>query len=247
MNTTTHIQHADGTVEHKETHWEGTLDQLPAQLGKAGEELGATTAKMAKELTDVPPPGQVKLSDLHPSLAKHEGKKGADFLVEAKNPDGTPIDFKYVRLGVASYDDFFKTAQELYALVYQTDQTVHRLREESAKVLNTNVDAQANLKAQVDQALGNGSADAEMVANLKTLQEIGAQLGTLVQQVASKISKLVSTGQALVAGAASSLTNPKVATHIPLIKEGLGKSISVIKESGSLVVSLGKDLSGFSG
>jgi hypothetical protein len=246
MHTTTHIQHADGTVEHKETHWKGTLDQLPAQLGKAGEELGSVTAKMAKELTDVPPPGQVKLGDLHPTLKKHEGEKGTDFLVEAKNADGTPIEFKYVRLGVASYDEFFKTAQEIYALVYQTKQTVHRMREASAKVLDTKVDATADVKAQVDKALAQGSADADIVAELKNLSEVSQQLSVLVSQIAQKISKLVSAGQSLIAGAAGSITNPKVVTHLDLVKEGLTDSVKVIQESGSMVVSFSKELAGFS-
>jgi hypothetical protein len=246
MHTTTHIQHADGTVEHKETHWQGTLDQLPAQLGKAGEELGAVTAKMAKELTDVPPPGQVKLGDLHPALKKHEGEKGTDFLVDAKNPDGTPIDFKYVRLGVPSYDEFFKTSQEIYALVYQTKQTVHRMREASAKVLDAKIDAQADVKAQVDKAIAQGGADADIVAELKNLSEVSQQLSVLVSQIAQKISKLVSAGQSLVAGAASSITNPKVVAHLDLVKEGLTDSVKVIQESGSLVVSFSKELAGFS-
>ncbi len=248
MHTSTHVQHADGTVEHKETHWKGTLDELPAQLGKAGEELGQVTAKMAKELTDVPPPGQVKLSDLSGGLKKYEGKEGADFLVGAKNHDGTPIDFKYVRLGVASYDDFFKTSQEIYALVYQTKQTIHRLREASAAALNTKVDAQASLKAEVDKALkADAEAEADVVANVKELSDVASNLSTLVSQIVGKISKLVSAGQALVAGAAGSLTNPKVVTHLSLIKEGLTGSIKVIQESGTLMVSLGKELTGFGG
>src|SRR4051812_14165826 len=85
MHTESHIQHADGTAEHKSSDWHGTLDQLPAQLGKAGKELGEVTAKMAKELTDVPPPGKVELKDLAPELAKYQGKRGEDFLVMAKD------------------------------------------------------------------------------------------------------------------------------------------------------------------
>jgi hypothetical protein len=245
MHTTTHIQHADGTVEHKETHWKGTLDELPAQLGKAGEDLEQVTAKMAKELTDVPPPGQVKLGTLHPSFAKYEGKDGQDFLVGAKNKDGTPIDFKYVRLGAPSYDEFFKTAQEIYAICWQTKQTVHRLREASAAVLKTNVDASGAVKAQVDKAIGTAGADADIVAELKALSEMAQNLSALVSQLAQKVGKLVQTGEGLVAGAAASLTNPKVATHLGLVKEGLTDSIAVIKQSGVLMVDLGKDLTGY--
>ena len=61
FHTETHIQHADGTVEHKSSDWHGTLDQLPAQLSKFGTELADVTAQMGKELTDVPPPGRVEL------------------------------------------------------------------------------------------------------------------------------------------------------------------------------------------
>jgi hypothetical protein len=93
MHTETHIQHADGSVEHRSSDWEGTLDQLPAQLGKAGKELGDVTAQMAKELTDVPPPGKVALGDLHPRLAKYQGQHGQDFLTDAKDEHGVPISF----------------------------------------------------------------------------------------------------------------------------------------------------------
>src|SRR5215472_18939100 len=84
MNTSTTIQHADGTVEHKETHWKGTLDQLPAQLSKAGDELADTTGKMVKELTNVPPPGHVKLGDLGPAIVPMQGDPQCDFLVAAR-------------------------------------------------------------------------------------------------------------------------------------------------------------------
>jgi hypothetical protein len=244
MHTTMHVQHADGTVEHKETHWEGTLDQLPAQLGKAGKELGAVTAQMAKELTDVPPPGQVALDDLHPSLAKYKGKEEADFLVNAKDDQGKPIDFKYVRLGVPQYDEFFKTAQEIYALVYQTTQVVGQMRQLAAKINGTKVDTSAEVKANVDKALG-GSADAELGGKLQALAEEAQTLAVLVPQIAQKIGKLVQTGEALVAGAAASLTNPKVVAHLDLAKSGLVDSVKVVKESGSLLVAFTKDLTGF--
>jgi len=244
MHTETHIQHADGTVEHKSSEWHGTLDQLPAQLGKAGAELGDVTAKMAKELTDVPPPGHVALKDLSPSFAKFQGKKGSDFLVSAMDEKGKPITFEYVRLGQASYDDFFKTAQEIYALIYQTTQVVGQMRQLSSKLLDTKIEANANLKASVDKAIA-GNADMGLIGDLKEMQEMGATLAVLVPEIAAKLGKLVQTGEALIAGAASSLTNPKVVTHLGLVKEGLVSSVKVIKESGSLMVDFGKTLSGF--
>ncbi|HEY8079989.1 MAG TPA: hypothetical protein VIF62_37920 [Labilithrix sp.] len=245
MHTSTTIQHSDGTVEHKETHWHGTLDQLPAQMGKAGKEFGDVTAQMAKELTDVPPPGQVALDDLHPSLAKFKGKKGQDFLVNAKDESGKPIEFKYVRLGVPQYDDFFKTAAEIYALVYQTTQIVGHLRQASGAILSTNVDANADLKATVDKATGQSNADPEVVGRLQTYAEEAQTLGVLIPQIAQKIAKLIQTGEQLVASAASSITNPKIIAHLDLVKTGIVDSVKVIKESGGLMVGFSKDLTGF--
>jgi hypothetical protein len=244
MHTSTTIQHADGTVEHKETHWHGTLDQLPAQMGKAGKELGDVTAQMAKELTDVPPPGQVSLDSLDPSLAKYKGVKHADFLANAKDDQGKPIEFKYVRLGVPQYDDFFKTAQEIYALVYQTTQVIGQMRQISGKMIDKSVDAQSELKASVDKALG-GSSDSELTPRLQTLSEQAQALAVLVPQIVQKIGKLIQTGEALVASAASSITNPKVLTHLDLVKTGVVDSVKVIKESGSLMATFSKELTGF--
>lgn len=108
MHTESHVQHADGTVDHRSSDWHGTLDQLPAQLDKAGGELGDVTAKMVKELTDVPAAGRVELKDLSPELSKYQGQRGADFLITAKDDKGEPITFEYVRLGQPEFDDFFK-------------------------------------------------------------------------------------------------------------------------------------------
>jgi hypothetical protein len=244
FHTETHIQHADGTVEHKSSDWHGTLDQLPEQLGKAGAELGDVTSRMAKELTDVPPPGKVELKDLSPALAKYQGKHGADFLVTARDKTGKPITFQYVRLGVPQYDEFFKTAQEIYALVYETTQLVGQMTNLSSTLLSTNVDANAELRGAVDKALASGG-DTELVADLRTMQEMGEVLATLVPQIADKLAKLVQTGEALIASAATSITNPKVVAHLDLVKEGLVSSVNVIKESGSVLVDFSKTLSGF--
>lgn len=244
LHTESHIQHADGTVEHKSSDWHGTLDQLPEQLGKAGAELGDVTAKMAKELTDVPPPGKVELKDLSPALAKHQGKRGEDFLITAKDDKGKPITFSYVRLGVPQYDEFFKTAQEIYALVYETTQVVGQMRKVSAKLLDSNVDASANLKASVDKAV-SANGDAELVADLRGLSAMAQELAVLVPEIGKKLGKLVQTGEALIASAATSITNPKVVTHLGLVKEGLVSSVNVIKESGSLVADFSKTLAGF--
>ena len=226
MHTETHIRHADGTVEHKSSDWHGTLDQLPAQMSKVGRELGDDMSKMAKELTDVPPPGRVELKDLDPGLASHQGKRGEDFLSTAKDDKGNAILFEYVRLGQPQFDDFFKTTQEIYALVYQTTQVLGQIKQ--------------------IKALG-ADADEAAKASLEKLTSMAHTLAVLVPQIASKIGKLVQAGHALIASAPTALTNPKVLAHLDLVKKGLGSSVKVLEESGGLLVGFGKDLSGLKG
>lgn len=233
---------ADGKVEHTEHNWEGTLDQLPGELAKAGNEMGQATAKMVKQLTDVPPPGKIELKDLGPGFERYQGNPDADFLMLAKNEKGEKEEFEYVRLGVPSYDEFFKTAQELHALTWQATQTTARMRQFSSKALNEKVDVGANLRAAVDKASG---ANAQASAKLTPLVEVGGMLGMVVPEMASKVSQLVSAGEKLVAGAPAALTDPKFVTHLGLVKHGLVASIAVVKESGVAMVGLGKDLSPF--
>lgn len=246
MHTTTVVQHADGKVERKDKHWRGTLDQLPAQMSQAGKELGEVTAKMAKELTDVPPPGHVELKDISPELERWQGKEGADFIANAKDADGKPITFQYVKLGQPSYDEFFKTSQEIYALVYQTTQIIAQMKQGSSKVLGKNVEGGEGLKQAVDNAREKASQSGDPAQRqLERMTNMAQVLSTLIPQIAQKLGKLVQTGEALIAGAATSITNPKVVTHLGLVKDGLTDSIKVIKESTSLMAQFSKDLSGF--
>jgi hypothetical protein len=242
LHTESTIVHADGKVEHKEHDWEGTLDQLPGELAKAGSELADVTAKMAKELTDVPPPGHVALKDLGPGFDKFEGDKDTNFLLVAKNEKGEKEDFEYVKLGIDSYDDFFKTAQELHALTWEATQTTSHIRQFSSRALSEKIDAGANLKVALDRASG---ANATAKTELTKLGDLSVLLATIVPEMVSKTTHLVQAGEKLVAGAPSALTNPKFATHLGLVKKGLLSSILVVKESGSAMVGLGKDLSPF--
>jgi hypothetical protein len=162
--------------------------------------------------------------------------------VSARDSDGTPADFRYVRLGVPSYDEFFKTAQEIHALIHQSTQTVGQLRQLAAKVQGKDLDPKANLKAEIDHALGQPGSEHEQ--RLRRLVDMGGSLSVLLPQITAKLGKLVSTGQALVTQAPTSLTNPKVLAHLDLVKKGLFSSIAVIKESGTLLTSFGKDLTG---
>jgi len=242
VHTESTIVHSDGKVEHKEHDWEGTLDQLPAELSRAGAELADVTSKMAKELTDVPPPGHVALKDLGPGFAKFEADPETNFLLVAKNDKGEKEDFEYVKLGIESYDDFFKTAQELHALTWEATQTTSHMRQFSSRALNEKIDPAANLKVAVDKASG---ANATAKTELSKLAEMGVLLATIVPEMGQKIAHLIQAGEKLVVGAPSALTNPKFATHLGLVKQGLTTSILVVKESGAAMIGLGKELSPF--
>jgi len=245
VNTSSTIRKPDGTVEHHETHWSGTIDQLPAQISKAGDELSLATDRLIKELTEVPPPGKVTLSDL--GLQQYAGNSNCDFLRVAKDDDGRPISFQYVQLGVPSYDKFFKDAQTLYAILYQADQVVHRMAQLSSTILGHNVDVNAQLNVSVSQALGaTGSLDSQvLVGELKQMKELAASLAPLASQFVSRVAQLVSDGEQLIAGARASLTNPKVVLHLDSVVEGLGASVKVIKTSAGLLGNLGGELTSF--
>ena len=232
-------------MEHHETHWSGTLDQLPAQISKAGDELSLATDRLIKELTEVPPPGKVTLGDL--GLQQFVGRPNCDFLSGAKDDDGKPISFQYIQLGVPSYDKFFKDAQTLYAILYQADQVVHRMAELSSKILGHKVEANAELNVSVSKALGvTGNSNSQvLVGQLEQMRELAVSLGPLVSQFVSKVAQLVSDGEQLIAGARASLTNPKVVLHLDSVVEGLGASVKVIRTSADLLGNLGSELTGF--
>ena len=243
MHTETTMVGADGKLEHTSRDWEGTLDQLPGELARAGAELGHLTTKLAKQLTDVPPPGKVKSRDLGPGLERFEASADTNFLLGAKNESGEKEDFEYVRLGVESYDEFFRTAQELHALTWQATQTTSHMRQFAGRATKEKLSPGADLKAAVSKASG---MNAQAKPKLTGLADMSVVLGTLVPQMAAKSASLVTAGEKLVAGAPASLTNPKVVTHLGLVKKGLLASISVVRESGAAMVGLGADLAPFS-
>ena len=240
VKTTTVI---DGKETTKERKFE-SLEEMPAALRAGAGDMAETTEEIAKKLTEAPPPGQVKLSDLSKSLEPYEKSPEFNFLAKAKNPDGTPIEFKYVRIGVPSYDQFFQKSAELFALMYQLKQTTHRLREIAGAVLDKKDDASGALGDLVKEALAAepGAGKEGLVKELKELKEITAMLAPACVEMVKKTQELVSAGQQLIAGAASSITNPKTALHLDLIVKGLKQSVSVVAESGNLLKDVSQDI-----
>ena len=108
--------------------------------------------------------------------------------------------------------------------------------------MNEKVAPGANLRAVVERASG---AHPTAKTELTRLAEMGALLAAILPEMATKTTHLVQAGEKLVAGAPGALTNPKFAMHLGLVKQGLTTSILVVKESGSAMVGLGKDLRPF--
>jgi hypothetical protein len=163
--------------------------------------------------------------------------------VDAKAADGKPEDFSYVRIGVASYDDFFRTAQELHALTYQATKTVGRIRTLSKKVLGAPIDAGANLRVALDRA--KVTATGQTKTDLVKVGELASALATMIPEIVAKTDALVASGKRLVGDAPKDLTNPKLVLHLDLVKQGLVASSAVVKESGVAMASLMGELGSF--
>jgi hypothetical protein len=250
MHTSMTVQHADGTVDHKDTHWQGSLAELPGHMEELGHDLTMITSELElqlKKLTEVPPPGKVALKDLSPGLAKYEDNKEVNFVghaIDAKTKE--PIPFEYVKIGVPDYDAFFQSAQEIYALLYECTEAISQIRQLAAKILDGGVDAKAELFAQVDKVRakiqGGAQVDSELVARFNTLVDLGAVMVQLVPAVGMKAIKLAQQGQALVMNAQSAITNPKVLLHLDLIKKGVIASAKAMKDSGETLVDFGQKM-----
>jgi len=235
--------HLLGHVGRDAARFGRDVSELPEGFKKASAELAVAAAQLRRELTEVPPPGTVTLTSLGHGLERFEDDKEHNFLAGAKRADGTAEDFSYVRIGVSSYDDFFRTAQELHALTYQATKTVARVRVLSQKVLGAPVDAGANLRATLDRAKVTASGQAK--TDLVRLGELAASLATMLPEIVSKTDALVTSGKRLVGDAPKDLTNPKLVIHLDLVKRGLLASTAVVQESGVAMAHLMDDLGSF--
>jgi hypothetical protein len=115
--------------------------------------------------------------------------------------------------------------------------------------VQSKIDADAELHASVTNALhvrAETQVQTTLVAQLRTLEELGSSTAGLAVGLVGSVQGLVSSGTALVAGAQASLTNPKVITHLGLVKDGLTQSVSVVASSGPLIAKLATNLTGFS-
>lgn len=235
----------DGQTTTKEHHFD-KLEDMPKAFDAAADDLGETTDKLIKELTEAPPPGKVKLGDLSPALKEHENSPAIDFLARQTKETGKDTEFSYVRIGVKSYDDFFQKTAEMHALAFQAKQMVHRLKTLSVKVLGkADVDlAKGALKAAVEAALKTEPTSENQgdLDELQELEKMTTAIASTVVAFAQKTQELVAAGQQLVTGAPASITNPKTALHLDLIVKGLKQSVELVGKSGELLAEVAGEI-----
>lgn len=251
---------ADGTTTTTTEEYDD-WGEMKEALAVSAKELRATTKELLTKLTEAPPPGQVKLGDLAPSLASYEGHSSFDFLASAEAHGDTPA-FSYVQIGVPSYDEFFKASAEFHAFVFQTSQSILRLRAlAQARIqatVNGRVDAKMSLGDVVALAMRNsgaagdaagaaaGSFGAELGEgapdDLLEMRDLALSIGRSAPQFIDKTQALIQTGRQLVTAAPSSILNPKTVIHLDLIVKGLDGSVRVVGDSGKMLGQMVKQL-----
>ncbi len=232
------------TVDGKTTTTTEEFDdwqEMKAAMDKAAKELRGTTKELVKQLVEAPPPGEVHLADLSPGLAEYEGNANLDFVGQAR--DHGEEGFTYVQIGVPSYDAFFKATAEFHGFVYQTRESIKHLRASAKAALGRKYSAKMSLGEAVNAAVAvGGEAGLAVEGQLTETRELAMSLAGSTPSFVEKTQGLVSSGQQLIAGAPSSITNPKTVLHLDLIVKGLGQSVAVVEDSGKLLIELGRDL-----
>ncbi len=183
---------------------------------------------------------------LAPSLAQYDGDIRYDYITVALTKPEPEYDFKYVQLGIPQFDSFFRSSAETYATAYQLVETGRHIYLADVALRNGNADTNIRsgtkrvTKAQVGVAFANlDAATVEGAAAMRTqYHALWEGLAVLGAQLAAKASETAQAGIALVAIAPSQITNPKCLLHLDLIVRGLGQSVDLLKDSGSLIASV---------
>lgn len=249
INTSTTVN-GRTTAHHYEAknlqEFQQVMGEVATDFSSFAKEVGATTAELAQKLVEVPPQGQVRLGTLAPSLAQYDGDIRYDYITVALTKPEPEYDFKYVQLGIPQFDSFFRSSAETYATAYQLVETGRHIYLADVALRNGNADTNIRsgtkrvTEAQVGVAFANlDAATVKGAAAMRTqyhaLWEGFAVLGA---QLAAKASETAQAGIALVASAPSQITNPKCLLHLDLIVRGLGQSVDLLKDSGSLIASV---------
>jgi hypothetical protein len=236
--TTTRVREAKNWDE-----FEDAMGEVATDFSEVAKAVGQTTSELVKKLVDVPPPGQVQLGQLASSLKPYEGDVRYDYLKVARMNPNAEYDFKYVQIGMAEYDNFFRAAAEMYATAYQMMETGRHVHLAQYKMAGEDAPPDVERgerkirKSEISGVLsklesGAGDEAAEGIDKLKTLWVSTAELGV---QLAAKAGETASAGAALVASAPSQILNPKLILHLDLIVRGLKESVSMVTDTGKLL------------
>jgi hypothetical protein len=223
-----------------------SLEEMPGAMRELGSAMAQTTELLVERLVEAPPPGEVKLADIDPSLGQFENDPSVNFLLAGKSLE-QPVSFKYVRIGVPSYDQFFQKSAELYALMYQTKQAIHNLRALAAARTGQTQLPTGPVKAAVDAALSTVMTPQALAADarLRGLAGVTMTIARAARNTITTVQELIASGQQLIAAAPSSIMNPKTVVHLDLIVQGLGQSLQMVGESGKMLFELIPQLAGF--
>ncbi len=140
-----------------------------------------------------------------------------------------------MRLRVASYDDFFKAAQEIHALVHQATQTVGQLRRTAAKRIATkDLQSQGAAQGRIDQALGRGKSEHRSAFDSSfDLRQVARGPPSAGCGQAREARE---DGSGARGGGSDVPHEPEGARPSEFSKKGLVSSIVVLKESSSVLV-----------
>jgi hypothetical protein len=238
------------TVREREAkNWgefEEAMGEVATDFSSFAKEVGTTTAELASKLIDVPPPGQIRLGDLDPSLVPFQGDLRYDYLKVASMKPDPEYDFRYVQIGVPEYDAFFRGTAEMYATAYQLVETGRHIHLAAAEARGIEPEgpiasgAHRVPKVEVENALAvmSSSPEAAVGEAAKDLDLLWTTAATLGVQLVQKTIETVQAGTALVASAPTQLTNPRLLLHLDLIVKGLTQSVALVEDTGALLVSV---------
>ncbi|MBK7585751.1 MAG: hypothetical protein IPI67_36885 [Myxococcales bacterium] len=237
-HTTTKVREAKNWDEFEEA-----MGEVATDFSDFAKEVGATTAELAKKLVSVPPQGQVQLGQLASSLKPYEGDVRYDYLKVARMNPNAKYDFKYVQIGMAEYDNFFRASAEMYATAYQLMETGRHVHLAAAKVKGEDAPSDVEngqkkiKKGEVQSALSElkSGASGGMEKGVEKLESLWLTTAELGVKLGAKAAETASAGVALIASAPTQILNPKLLLHLKLIVKGLDQSVSMVKDTGKLL------------
>lgn len=245
--TSTRTENGKTTVKVREAkNWhefEEAMGEVATDFSDFAKKVGAVTSELVHQLVDTPPPGQVTLSTLDPSLASFENDLRYDYLYVARQKPNPEYDFRYVQIGMPAYDAFFRASAELYSTAYQLVETGRHIHLAAARAQDQSPDGAVDAgrkklpKAAVETALAAlSSAEAPEVAeSAKQLHALWGSALALGVKLGGKAAETAQTGVALIASAPAQILNPKLVLHLKLIVKGLDESVGLVKDTAKLL------------